>query len=48
MAEYAVLTARAMGQAIGNWTQQVRMEQVVAVLAVLILVWLLWRTVVPR
>jgi hypothetical protein len=48
MAEYAVLTARAMGQAIGNWTQQIRMEQVIPVLAVLFLLWLLWRTFGPR
>lgn len=48
MAEYAVLTARSAGQAIGNLSQQIRMEQVLPILAVAVLLWLLWRTFGPR
>jgi heme/copper-type cytochrome/quinol oxidase subunit 2 len=48
MAEYAVLTARATAQAVSNWSHQIRMEQVIPVVAAAILVWLLWRTFGPR
>ena len=48
MVEYAVLTARSATHSFGVWTQQVRPEQVVAVVAVLILGWMVWRIVSPR
>lgn len=48
MVEYAVLSARSLGHTLGAFSQQIRMEQVVGVLAVGLLLWMLWRTFGPR
>jgi hypothetical protein len=46
LAEYAVLSAQALKQAVGSWAHQVRLETVVPILAVAFLVWIIWRTFV--
>lgn len=48
MVEYAALTARSLGQTLGNFSQHIRMEQVIGVVAVGLLLWMLWRTFGPR
>jgi hypothetical protein len=48
MVEYAALTARSLGQTLGTFSQQIRIEQVIGVVAVGLLLWMLWRTFGPR
>lgn len=48
MVEYAALTARSLGHTLGTFSQQIRIEQVIGVVAVGLLVWMLWRTFGPR
>ncbi len=48
MVEYAVLSARSLGHTLGTFSQHIRMEQVIGVLAVGLLLWMVWRTFGPR
>ncbi|HEU4827809.1 MAG TPA: hypothetical protein VFT04_01305 [Gemmatimonadales bacterium] len=48
MVEYAVLTARSLGQSLGRFSHEIEPSQVIGALAVGLLVWMLWRTFGPR
>jgi hypothetical protein len=48
MVEYAILSAESAVRIVRGFTGQLRPETVLPVLAVLVLVWMVWRTLRPR
>jgi len=48
MVEYAMLSAESAVRIVRGFTGQLRPETVLPVLAVLVLVWMVWRTLRPR
>ena len=48
MVEYAMLSAESAVRIVRGFASQLRPETVLPVLAVLVLVWMVWRTLRPR
>jgi len=48
MVEYAMLSAESAVRLVRGWSAHARPETVIPVLAVVVLVWMVWRTLRPR